>query len=224
MLREVSGGHGAVQSKGGRRGDRATQELGSGGFGVTARAWLEPEWRGSREGKCDLPQVFRGPLAPRGAQPGSGRKLFQEPRWLTTGGPWGWGKDDIPRAFWQVDPADSHTPGPHYSPQAQVHGFALTWQALPCPPQGSKGSVVTLWSKAPGGLEGEGFSPMGDLLLFLSLCLPLPPSWALLKIKVLGVCMCASECVHTRVCVWWQDGQEGASKDLSCLRAAVGGV
>lgn len=123
MLREVSGGHGAVQSKGGRRGDRATQELGSAGFGVTARAWLEPEWRGSREGKCDLPQVFRGPLAPRGAQPGSGRKLFQEPRWLTTGGPWGWGKDDIPRAFWQVDPADSHTPGPHYSPQAQTAGF-----------------------------------------------------------------------------------------------------
>lgn len=60
--------------------------------------------------------------------------------------------------------------------------------------------MVTLWSKVPGGLEGEGFSPMGDLLLFLSLCLSLPPSWALLKIKVLGVCMCASECVHTRVC------------------------
>lgn len=101
----------------GRRGDRATQELGSAGFGVTARAWLEPEWRGSREEKCDLPQVFRGPLAPRGAQPGSGRKLFREPRWLTTGGPWGWGKDDIPRAFWQVDPADP----PKQTPTPQGH-------------------------------------------------------------------------------------------------------
>lgn len=48
---------------------------------------------------------------------------------------------------------------------------------------------------APGVLEGEGFSPIGDLLLFLSLSPS--PSWALLKIKVLE-CACVRVCVRAR--------------------------
>lgn len=84
--------------------------------------------------------------------------------------PWGWGKEDIPRAFWQVDPADSHTLRPHCSPQAGQLGSRRFMGLLsPGNPsahaRGPKGSVVPPWSKAPGVLEGEGFSPTGDLLL-----------------------------------------------------------
>lgn len=135
---------------------------------------------------------------------------------------WGWGEGDIPRAFWHVGRADSHTLGPRCRPQAgtagvsEIRGFAH--------PGGPEGSVVPPWSKAPGDLVGEGVSPTGDLLLFLCLSPP-PPSWGLLKIKVLGVCTCACVCVRgTHARVRRQDEQEEASKGPSWLGAVVGGA
>lgn len=131
--------------------------------------------------------------------------------------PWGWGKED--RAFWQVDPADPHTLGPHCRPQVQIpevsegHGFALTW---PYFPRGHRGWAAPPWSKASGILGADGVSPAGDSLLFLSshllTILGAPED------KGIGVCVCAwggGTCVH--MCVWWQDGQEDASKSLSWL-------
>lgn len=109
----------------------------------------------------------------------------------------GQGTEDIPRAFWQVAQADSHTLGPHCSPQAwnagvpEIYGFVL--------PRGPKGWVVPLRSKAPGGLEEEGVGPTSDLsvLMPLSAALGTPEDKGTWSVYA---CPCVCACVRTFVC------------------------